>query len=81
MNICNCPVCLVGVVKPFGYIELKEGPLEFKLSRFPPDKKTAITIGICSREPCQHIGMGATKKSTTLAKSLLRELVLSLEKN
>ncbi|WP_240421175.1 hypothetical protein [Paenibacillus periandrae] len=80
MNLSNCPVCLVGVVEPFGYIELKEGPLEFKLGRFQLAKKMAITIWMCNREQCQHVGTGATREYPTLAKSLLRELILSLEK-
>lgn len=70
MKFSNCPVCLVGIVKPVGYVELKEGPLEFKLGQLPPTKKAAITI----------VGIGAAPESPTLAKSLLRDLILSLEK-
>lgn len=76
----NCPVCLVGIVEPVGYVELKEGPLEFKLGQFPPTNKATITVGMCSREPCQHVGMGAVPESRTQAKILLRDLILSLEK-
>ncbi|MDQ0875901.1 hypothetical protein QFZ77_004560 [Paenibacillus sp. V4I3] len=54
----NCPVCLVGIVEPIGYVELKEGPLEFKLGQFPPTKKETIPIAMCSRESCQHVSMG-----------------------
>lgn len=32
LSLNNCPVCLVGVVDPFGYIELKEGQLDPKIS-------------------------------------------------
>ncbi|KQX68936.1 hypothetical protein ASD40_00030 [Paenibacillus sp. Root444D2] len=79
-SLSNCPVCLVGIVEPIGYVELKEGPLEFKLCQFPPAKKETITIGICSRKSCQHINMGAVPESLTPAKNLLKELILSLEK-
>lgn len=76
----NCPVCLVGIVEPIGYVELKEGPLEFKLGQFPPTKKETITIAMCSRESCQHVSMGAAPESLTPAKRLLKDLILSLEK-
>jgi hypothetical protein len=76
----NCPVCLIGVVEPIGYVELKEGPLEFKTGRVPPSNKSAITITMCSDETCKHVGMGTDQGSLTQGKRLLRELILSLQK-
>ncbi|MDR6554844.1 hypothetical protein J2736_006075 [Paenibacillus qinlingensis] len=81
MGVCNCPVCQVGVVENVGYIELKEGPLEFKFSQFPPAEKAAITIGICSRGSCQYVGMGATPESRSLARSCVSDLFLSMAKH
>ncbi|MDR6550371.1 hypothetical protein [Paenibacillus qinlingensis] len=59
----NCPVCMAGVVEPVGYIELKEGPLEFNIGRFKLTNKAAIVIGKCSRGNCQYVGMEATLES------------------
>lgn len=78
MDSRNCPVCLVGVVEPVGYFELKEGPLEFKLDHSPPTNKATITIGLCNTETCQYIGTGAVPESLTQAKRLLKDLILSL---
>ncbi|NHN34940.1 hypothetical protein [Paenibacillus agricola] len=80
MGFSNCPVCLVGVVETLGYVELKEGPLEFQYGRLPLTKKATIIIGMCSRGPCQYVGMGAVPESPTVAKRILRDLILSLEK-
>ncbi|CAM4514688.1 hypothetical protein FHS16_005986 [Paenibacillus endophyticus] len=68
---CNCPVCLTGVVEPVGYIELKEGPLEFCFGRYPLTNKVAILIGLCSRGNCQYIGLETASESLVNAKSLI----------
>jgi hypothetical protein len=66
------------VVEPLSYVELKKGLLEFKLGRLPPIK-AAIIIGMGSRGACQYVGMGAALESPTVAKRILRDLILSLE--
>lgn len=80
MSPSHCPVCLIGVVESIGYVELIEGPLEFKTGRVPPSNQSVITIWKCSNEICNHVGMGTDQGSLTQGKRLLRELILSLQK-
>jgi hypothetical protein len=75
LSECNCPICHVGVVEIVGYIELKQGPLEFKLSKWPPEETPALAVKMCSREPCDYVRIGAAPKSHTLAKRMLRDFM------
>lgn len=71
----NCPLCHVGVLEIIGYIELRQGPLEFKFSMWPPENAPALTVKMCSRQPCDYVDLGAAPKSHTLAKRLLRDFM------
>ncbi len=73
----NCPNCEVGIMELIGYIPLKAGPLELVFDRFPPHDAPALTVSLCSREPCEHAAIGAAPKSLSLAKRLLRDSAMT----
>jgi len=76
----TCPVCRKGVLESIAYFELKSGPINMVMSRLPPINIPAITIEICSREPCNYMRLGAAPGSLSLAKSKLRGLMLTQPK-
>jgi hypothetical protein len=63
-----------------GYIELAEGSLRFRHSRFPPINRPALTVSLCSREPCDFVDIKAAPESLTLAKRKLRDFIASNRK-
>lgn len=65
----------MGVLETVGYVELQQGPLKFNFSMWPPENIPAITLKMCSREPCDYVDIGAAPKSQTLAKRLMRDFM------
>jgi hypothetical protein len=76
----NCPVCRFGVMELAAYVELKPGPLILNVKKRLPENIPAITLEMCSREPCNHINVGAAPESLTLTKSTLREFIRTVAK-
>lgn len=76
----NCPKCLNGVVEVIGYMELKEGPIEFVFAKLIPEEMPAVTVELCSRTPCDYVTIGAAPESLSLAKRILKDKVLAHRK-
>jgi hypothetical protein len=57
----NCPECHYGMLETLGYVEVKAGPLEFKMTHNVPDEVPA--------------NLRAAPESLSLAKRTVRDIV------
>lgn len=70
----NCPKCMTGILECVGYFEIKEGPVQFHLSRLLPEHTPAIGVNVCSKDHCGHVGFEAAPESLSLARRNFRDM-------